>query len=117
LLAAPYERKASLGFSSKVPGGVHPAACMVPPQAAIVPDPLDIRTEDKEDAHQECSRDQFCNYGCDQQWPWEKFGCELAKETCKDTQKLDCERRRTMAQAISAKKIATVSFKEVSVYG
>jgi hypothetical protein len=86
-------------------------------EASFVPEPFDIQTEDKADAHLECSPDQFCNYGCDSQWPWEKAGCEIGKTTCKAGQKLDCERRKSMAKLISAKKVATVSFREVTISG
>jgi hypothetical protein len=89
----------------------------LPSQASYVPEPVTIKTADLPDAHQDCSRDNFCIYGCDQQWPWEKFGCEVARETCKDTQKFDCERRKTMAQVISDQELATVSFKEATVTG
>lgn len=89
----------------------------VPTASSFVPEPFDVKTQDLDDARIECSRDQFCNYGCDSQWPWEKAGCEISKEVCKDSQKFDCERRKGMAQLVSAKKIATISFKEVSVSG
>jgi hypothetical protein len=82
-----------------------------------VPPPQELRTETKADATIECSPDQFCNYGCDSQWPWEKLGCEADKAVCKAGQKLDCERRKSMAQLISDKKIATISFRNVSVKG
>jgi hypothetical protein len=89
----------------------------VPESQSFVPPPQELRTETKADATIECSPDQFCNYGCDSKWPWEKLGCEADKAVCKAGQKLDCERRKSMAQLISDKKIATVSFKNVSVKG
>lgn len=89
----------------------------VPESKTFVPPPQELRTEKKADAEIECSPDQWCNYGCDSPWPWEKAGCELDKWACKSGQKLDCERRKSMAQAISNKKVATVSFRDVSVKG
>lgn len=83
----------------------------------IVPPPQEIYTAIKAEASQECSRDQYCNFPCDQKWPWDKAGCEINKEFCKDTQKFDCERVKSMSQLISGKKIATISFKEVSLSG
>jgi len=90
---------------------------LVAESRAFVPPPVELRTETKADATIECSPDQWCNYGCDSPWPWEKAGCEIDKALCKSARKLDCERRKTMAQSISDKKIATISFRNVTVKG
>jgi hypothetical protein len=82
-----------------------------------VPKPQELRTEKHADANIECSEDQFCNRGCDSSNFFEKAACEVDKKICKSTQKLECESRKSLAQLISNKKLATVSFRNVTVKG
>lgn len=79
----------------------------------FVPEPFDLRTAKHRDADRNCSRDEFCNWGCDD--PWTKIFCEAEKELCKDGQKLDCERLKAIGQSVSEKKIAVVSFKWATI--
>jgi hypothetical protein len=73
-----------------------------------------LRSKALDDATMSCNRDDMCNWSCS---GLGKLPCEANKEFCKDTHKFDCERRKTMAQIISDKKLATISFHSVSVSG
>jgi hypothetical protein len=83
---------------------------------AYSPGDVVFRSKALDDATMSCSRDDMCNWSCNGIGPG-RLACEANKEFCKDSHKFDCERRKSMAQLISDKKLATVSFHSVSVSG